>query len=142
MTLTTLDWAIIAAYFILSLAIGLFYYRRAGESTGDYFVAGRSLPWWLAGTSMVATTFSADTPLAVTEMVAKQRHRRELAVVVDAAVRDADRLLLREALAARGRGDGRRVRGAALLREARRVSARVSARRTSDSSSTSSSWAG
>ena len=71
MTLTTLDWTIIAAYFALSLAIGLFYYRRAGASTGEYFVAGRSLPWWLAGTSMVATTFAADTPLAVTEMVAR-----------------------------------------------------------------------
>jgi Na+/proline symporter len=71
MILTTLDWAIIAAYFALSLLIGLFYYRRAGESTGEYFVAGRSLPWWLAGTSMVATTFAADTPLAVTEMVSR-----------------------------------------------------------------------
>jgi Na+/proline symporter len=71
MQLTSLDWAIVAAYFVLSLAIGLYYYRRAGESTGEYFVAGRDLPWWLAGTSMVATTFAADTPLAVTEMVAR-----------------------------------------------------------------------
>ncbi len=71
MSLTALDWAIIAAYFLLSLAIGLYYYRRAGESTGEFFVAGRDLPWWLAGTSMVATTFAADTPLAVTEMVAR-----------------------------------------------------------------------
>jgi SSS family solute:Na+ symporter len=71
MQLTTLDWVIIGAYFALSLAIGLFYYKRAGESTTEYFVAGRSLPWWLAGTSMVATTFAADTPLAVTEMVAR-----------------------------------------------------------------------
>lgn len=71
MQLTTLDWIIIAAYFALSLAIGLYYYKRAGENIGEYFVAGRSLPWWLAGTSMVATTFAADTPLAVTEMVAR-----------------------------------------------------------------------
>ena len=71
MHLTTLDWLIIGGYFSLSLAIGLFYYRRASESTSEYFVAGRSLPWWLAGTSMVATTFAADTPLAVTEMVAR-----------------------------------------------------------------------
>ncbi|MBA2301007.1 MAG: Na+:solute symporter, partial [Acidobacteria bacterium] len=71
MTLTTIDWVIIAAYFIFSLAIGLYYYRRAGESMGEFFVAGRDLPWWLAGTSMVATTFAADTPLAVTEMVAR-----------------------------------------------------------------------
>jgi SSS family solute:Na+ symporter len=71
MTLTPVDWAIIAAYFALSLAIGLYYYRRAGASMGEYFVAGRDLPWWLAGTSMVATTFAADTPLAVTEMVSR-----------------------------------------------------------------------
>ena len=71
MVLSTIDWLIIAAYFALSLAIGLHYYRRAGESTGEFFVAGRNLPWWLAGTSMVATTFAADTPLAVTEMVAR-----------------------------------------------------------------------
>jgi Na+/proline symporter len=71
MTLTTVDWLIIAAYFALSLLIGLYYTRRAGSSTEEYFVAGRDLPWWLAGTSMVATTFAADTPLAVTEMVAR-----------------------------------------------------------------------
>ena len=71
MNLTTIDWLIIGAYFAISLGIGLYYYRRAGESTGEFFVAGRSLPWWLAGTSMVATTFAADTPLAVTEMVAR-----------------------------------------------------------------------
>jgi solute:Na+ symporter, SSS family len=71
MTLTPIDWLIIAAYFALSLLIGLYYTRRAGSSTEEYFVAGRDLPWWLAGTSMVATTFAADTPLAVTEMVAR-----------------------------------------------------------------------
>ena len=71
MKLVTIDWLIIAAYFALSLAIGLYYARRAGRSTEEYFVADRSMPWWLAGTSMVATTFAADTPLAVTEMVAR-----------------------------------------------------------------------
>ena len=71
MTVSGIDWAIVAAYFVLSLAIGLYYFKRAGESTGEFFVAGRDLPWWLAGTSMVATTFAADTPLAVTEMVAR-----------------------------------------------------------------------
>src|SRR3970040_2051740 len=71
MSLTTMDLLIIPAYVVLSLAIGLYYYRRAGESTAEFFVAGRSLPWWLAGTSMVATTFAADTPLAVTEMVGR-----------------------------------------------------------------------
>ncbi|HEX5733189.1 MAG TPA: sodium:solute symporter family protein [Blastocatellia bacterium] len=71
MKLVTIDWLIIAAYFALSLVIGLYYARRAGKSTEEYFLSDRSMPWWLAGTSMVATTFAADTPLAVTEMVAK-----------------------------------------------------------------------
>lgn len=71
MKLVTIDWVIIAAYFLLSLVIGLYYARRAGRSTEEYFLSDRSMPWWLAGTSMVATTFAADTPLAVTEMVAR-----------------------------------------------------------------------
>ncbi len=69
--LTTLDWAIIALYFAIAAVIGLVLTRRAGTSVGEYFVGGRALPWWLAGTSMVATTFAADTPLAVTELVAR-----------------------------------------------------------------------
>jgi Na+/proline symporter len=71
MILSPLDWSVIVLYFAVSLAIGLYYARRAGTSTGEYFLSGRDLPWWLAGTSMVATTFAADTPLAVTEMVAR-----------------------------------------------------------------------
>ena len=71
MTLSALDWSVIAAYFILSLLVGLYYTRRAGSNISEYFLSGRDLPWWLAGTSMVATTFAADTPLAVTEMVAR-----------------------------------------------------------------------
>ena len=71
MKLVTIDWVIIAAYFLISLLIGLYYARRAGRSTEEYFLSDRSMPWWLAGTSMVATTFAADTPLAVTEMVAR-----------------------------------------------------------------------
>lgn len=69
--LVTIDWLIIAAYFLLSLMVGLYYAGRAGRSTEEYFLSDRSMPWWLAGTSMVATTFAADTPLAVTEMVAR-----------------------------------------------------------------------
>ena len=65
------DWLIIALYFVASAAIGLAYTRKAGQSLADYFVSGRSLPWWLAGTSMVATTFAADTPLVVAGLVAK-----------------------------------------------------------------------
>ena len=72
MKLVTIDWVIIAAYFLLSLLVGLYYARRAGRSTEEYFLSDRSMPWWLAGTSMVATTFAADTPLAVTEMVAQR----------------------------------------------------------------------
>jgi SSS family solute:Na+ symporter len=64
-----LDWMIVAAYFLASAAIGLAYTRRAGQNVSEFFVSGRSLPWWLAGTSMVATTFAADTPLAVAGMV-------------------------------------------------------------------------
>jgi Na+/proline symporter len=69
--LTTLDWGIVAAYFVFAAGVGFALSRRAGRSLSEYFVGGRSLPWWLAGTSMVATTFAADTPLAVTELVAR-----------------------------------------------------------------------
>jgi Na+/proline symporter len=65
------DWLIVLAYFIISLFIGLLYRRKASKSTEDFFLTGRNLPWWIAGLSMVATTFAADTPLAVTELVAK-----------------------------------------------------------------------
>lgn len=65
------DYLIIAAYFLFSIGIALYYSRRAGKSTNEFFLSGRNLPWYLAGLSMVATTFAADTPLAVTELVAK-----------------------------------------------------------------------
>ena len=71
MTLTLLDWLVIGGYFALNLAIGFYYARRARGSTTEFFLSGRSVPWWLAGTSMVATTFAADTPLVVTGMVAR-----------------------------------------------------------------------
>ena len=66
-----LDWVVIAAYFLFNLGIGLYYARRARGSTSEFFLSGRDVPWWLAGTSMVATTFAADTPLLVTGLVAK-----------------------------------------------------------------------
>jgi len=69
--LSLLDWSIIAAYFLFNLGIGIYYARRARGSTTEFFLSGRNVPWWLAGTSMVATTFAADTPLAVTGFVAK-----------------------------------------------------------------------
>ena len=71
MNLSILDWTVIAAYFLFNLGIGLYYARRASGSTSEFFLSGRNVPWWLAGTSMVATTFAADTPLAVTGFVAK-----------------------------------------------------------------------
>src|SRR6187399_587069 len=70
MKLTLFDWSVIAAYFLFNLGIGLYYARRAGASTSEFFLSGRNVPWWLAGTSMVATTFAADTPLVVTGLVA------------------------------------------------------------------------
>ncbi|HET8622909.1 MAG TPA: sodium:solute symporter family protein [Gemmatimonadales bacterium] len=71
MTLNAADWLIILAYFVASAVISLIYTRRASQSLDEYFVSGRALPWWLAGTSMVATTFSADTPLVVAGLVSK-----------------------------------------------------------------------
>jgi SSS family transporter len=66
-----IDWFIILWYLLISLGVGLYFTRRASKKIDDYFVAGRSLPWWIAGTSMVATTFGADTPLAVTGLTAQ-----------------------------------------------------------------------
>ena len=71
MQLTYLDWTWIALYFLINGAIGFYYKARAGKNVGEFFLSGRNIPWWLAGTSMVATTFAADTPLAVTGMVAR-----------------------------------------------------------------------
>jgi solute:Na+ symporter, SSS family len=70
MQLSLIDWLAVAAYFLLNVIIGLYYRKRATASTEDYFIGGRKVTWWLAGTSMVATTFAADTPLAVTGLVA------------------------------------------------------------------------
>ena len=70
MHLSWLDWLAIVAYFAGNIVIGLYYRKKATGSTEDFFVSGRNVSWWLAGTSMVATTFAADTPLAVTGLVA------------------------------------------------------------------------
>jgi len=69
MVLNKVDWLIIAAYFLLSLLIGLYSFRKSGESTAEFFLSGRNMPWWLLGFSMVATTFSCDTPNLVTDIV-------------------------------------------------------------------------
>ena len=65
------DWFIVCIYLVFALGVGVYFSRRASSSTQEYFLSGRSLPWWLVGTSMVATTFASDTPLAITEMVRK-----------------------------------------------------------------------
>ena len=71
MKLTIVDWAIIGTYFLFNLLIGFYYKSKAGANVSEFFLSGRNVPWWLAGTSMVATTFAADTPLVVTGLVAK-----------------------------------------------------------------------
>lgn len=68
-TFSTLDWAVIILFFIISLGIGLTTARKAGKDTKSFFLSGRNMPWWLLGVSMVATTFSADTPNLVTDIV-------------------------------------------------------------------------
>jgi Na+/proline symporter len=69
MKLSTTDYAVIVLFFAANLGIGLYYARRGGKSVSEFFLSGRGVPWWLAGISMVATTFAADTPLAVTGFV-------------------------------------------------------------------------
>ncbi|NLO32015.1 MAG: Na+:solute symporter [Candidatus Hydrogenedentes bacterium] len=71
MLLTPIDWGIVFLFFVVSLVVGLLVTKKAGSSTAEYFVAGRSMPWWLLGVSMVATTFSTDTPNLVTNIVRK-----------------------------------------------------------------------
>lgn len=72
MPLTVLDWAAIAGYLGITIFLGLYFRGKSGKSTADYFVSGRQVSWWLAGTSMVATTFAADTPLVVAGLVYTQ----------------------------------------------------------------------
>lgn len=71
MNLEFIDWLIIVVYLLIAIGIGFYYRNQAGKSLTDYFLGGRNLPWYIAGISMVATTFAADTPLWVTERIAK-----------------------------------------------------------------------
>ena len=71
MRISPIDWAIIIGYILFALGLGIYFSKRAGKNISEFFISGRNLPWWLAGTSMVATTFASDTPLAVTEIVVK-----------------------------------------------------------------------
>ena len=66
-----IDIAVIIGFFLVIFGIAAYYSRTAGKNTGQFFLSGRNLPWYIAGTAMVATTFAADTPLAVTELVAR-----------------------------------------------------------------------
>ncbi len=72
MPLTAVDWLVIIGYLLANLLIGVYYRRRASGNTEEFFISGRDVSWWLAGTSMVATTFAADTPLLVCGLVARQ----------------------------------------------------------------------
>ena len=69
MTLSTIDWAIIAVYFLFVLIVGIMVSKKAGSSVTEFFLSGRNMSWWILGVSMVATTFSADTPNLVTDLV-------------------------------------------------------------------------
>jgi solute:Na+ symporter, SSS family len=69
MRLEAIDWVILGGYLLLTLLVGVAASRRAGRNTAEYFLSGRGMPWWLLGTSMVATTFSTDTPNLVTDIV-------------------------------------------------------------------------
>jgi Na+/proline symporter len=72
MPLNLIDWLVIAGYLLVNLLIGVYYRRRSSGNTEDFFISGRDVSWWLAGTSMVATTFAADTPLFVSGVIATQ----------------------------------------------------------------------
>ncbi len=71
MQLNTFDWSIVILYFVIALAIGIAVSKRSGKNSGEFFGAGGKMPWWLLGLSMVATTFSTDTPNLVTDIVRK-----------------------------------------------------------------------
>ena len=69
MNIATLDWIIIISFLLITLLIGLIVSRKSGENSSEFFLSGRNMPWWLLGISMVATTFSTDTPNLVTDIV-------------------------------------------------------------------------
>lgn len=69
MLLSAIDWVIVAVYMFFSLVIDLWVMKRAGKDSIEFFAAGKNMPWWLLGISMVATTFSTDTPNLVTDIV-------------------------------------------------------------------------
>ena len=70
--LAGIDWFFIILFIVFSISIGIYFSKRGRKSVGDYFASGQGVPWWILGTSMVATTFAADTPLAISGLVVKQ----------------------------------------------------------------------
>ena len=68
-SLSTLDYTIIVLFFTITLCIGVYVSKKSGENSSEFFLSGRTMPWWLLGVSMVATTFSTDTPNLVTDIV-------------------------------------------------------------------------
>ena len=80
MQLHTIDWVIVLVSLAICFAPALFFGKRAGKSTAEFFASGRAVPWWLAGLSMVATTFSSDTPNLVTQHRPQQGRGGQLAV--------------------------------------------------------------
>ena len=71
MKISIIDIGIVISYVLFAIGLAAYYSKRASKNINEYFVSGRNLPWWVAGTSMVATTFAADTPLAITGIIAK-----------------------------------------------------------------------
>jgi hypothetical protein len=124
MQLQAIDWVVVAVYGLASLLTGIVFTKRAGRSLEQYFLSGRKLPCWLLGTSMVATTFSTDTPNLVTDMV-RNGGESELTVVGLSHHRHADRVLLRQALAAVRRFDRHQLLRVALFRPPCRLLARL-----------------
>ena len=142
MILTPLDWLVIAAYFAVNLAIGFFYMKRASGNIGEFFLSGRNVSWWLAGTSMVATTFAADTPLVVTGLIYAQGiagnwlwWRFLLSGMLTV-------FFFARTLATRRCPHRHGVGRAALRRQARRLPARIPRHLPRPSPSTASSWDG
>ena len=99
MTLHALDWIIIIASLLICFVPALFFGKRAGKSTSEFFASGRSVPWWLAGLSMVATTFSSDTPNLVTSRSARKGVAGNWQWWAFVADRRRDGVLLRPAVA-------------------------------------------
>jgi len=106
MHLHLLDWIIVLLTIAVCFIPALFVAKRSGKDTSEFFASGRAVPWWLAGVSMVATTFASDTPNLVTNFRPHARSCRELAVVGLHAHRDSHSLLLCSSLAALRRADG------------------------------------